>query len=128
MMPFISSDHVLAAELALAGRLVRLELPLNRFRLGGGTTSNFRLWNPAAIQRMLVPAKSGALQVRLSTRRRHFEHVRAVTRSELPPAQKLVALEAATRPARRRLRARIEGSLDAGSDYAHRATLRSLGG
>jgi hypothetical protein len=111
MMPFNSADYVLAAELALFGRLVALDDPLSRFTLGGGTYRNYKSWNPAAIQRMLTPTRASRLDVMWAVRRRHFEHLRAVVRAPLPPGRKLLAIEAATRPARRRLTARISGRL-----------------
>jgi glycosyltransferase involved in cell wall biosynthesis len=107
MMPFISADYVLAAELALFGQLVALDAPLSRFTLGGGTSSNFATWNPAAIQRMLDPDHTRRRDLLVSVRRRHWEHVRAVLRSPLPATHRVQALEAATRPARARATARL---------------------
>jgi len=110
VMPFISSDYVLAAELALFGRLVRIPETLSRFTLSTaatGTTANFTTWNAAAIQRMLAPSRTGKLDLLLSVRRRHFEQIRAVLRSPLSPPDKLRALGAATLPARTRFGARL---------------------
>jgi glycosyltransferase involved in cell wall biosynthesis len=112
LMPFISADYVLAAELALFGRIASIDAPLSRFTLGGGTSSNYVSWNPVAIQRMLAPTRTGRLDMMWSVRRRHFENVRAVVRSPLSLAQKAAAIEASTRPARRRLSARIARRLD----------------
>lgn len=111
MMPFISADYVLAAELALFGRIVAIEATLSRFTLGGGTGRNYVAWNPMAIQRMLAPTRANRLHMLWSVRRRHVEHLRAVMCSPLPAAGKLAALEASTRPARRRLSARLTGRL-----------------
>jgi glycosyltransferase involved in cell wall biosynthesis len=102
VMPFISSDYVLAAELALSGRLVMLDAALSQFTLAGGTSSNFAIWNVEPIQRMLAPDRVSPWEIRISVRRRHYEHLHAVLRSPLPPAEKLLALEAATRPMRAR--------------------------
>jgi len=102
VMPFISSDYVLVAELSLVGRLVHLEEALSTFTLSGGTSTNFSAWNPVAIQRMLAPSRTGRMDMMVSVRRRHFEHVNAVLRSALGPADKARALEAATRPMRAR--------------------------
>ena len=111
VMPFICSDYVLAAELALFGRIAALDASLSRFTFGGGTTSNYVVWNPVAIQRMLSPTRTGRLDMMWSVRRRHYEHVRAVLRSPLPLTRKLAAIEASTRPTRRRLSARLAGRL-----------------
>ena len=73
MMPFISADYVLAAELALFGRIVAVDDALSRFTLGGGTGRNFVAWDPVAIQRMLAPTRVGRLDMQWSVRRRHFE-------------------------------------------------------
>lgn len=110
VMPFISSDYVLAAELALSGRLVRLPEALSRFTLStaaSGTTANFTTWNAFAIQRMLAPSRTGRLDLLLSVRRRHFEQLRAVQRSPLSAIDKVRALAAATRPTRARFGARV---------------------
>jgi len=109
LMPFISSDHVLAAELSLFGRLVEIDRPLSSFTLGTsqhGTTANFTAWNPAAIQRQLSGTHPGRLQLFFSVRRRHAEYVAAVLRSPLPARDKVLAALAATRPARARLASR----------------------
>jgi glycosyltransferase involved in cell wall biosynthesis len=118
VLPFISSDYVLAAELALFGRLAFLDAPLGTFTLGtsgAGTTANFMAWNPGAIQRMLCPDRAGRWDVALSVRRRHYEHLVAVLRSPLPAAQKPLALEAATRPMRGRLAKRLRARALAGA-------------
>jgi hypothetical protein len=110
LMPFVSSDYVLAAELALAGQLVQYDRRLSTFTLSTtatGTTANFSSWKPIAIQRMLDPTRTGPLDMLITVRRRHFEHLAAVLRSSLSRTDKLLALEAASRPARARLRARL---------------------
>jgi glycosyltransferase involved in cell wall biosynthesis len=109
-LPFISSDYVLAAELALFGRLVQLDRHLSRFTLSrnpAGTSGNFVDWNPAAIARMLTGASPGSWSLLVSVRRRHVEHLAAVMRSPLSPREKMLALEAATRPMRARLGTRF---------------------
>ena len=111
VMPYISSDYVFAAELALFGRLFKLDTTLSQFALSGGTTSNFGTWNPVAIQQMQAPGHTSALDIAISTRRRHIEHVRAVVRSPLSVKDKLLAVPAATRPQRSRLEKRIRRRL-----------------
>jgi hypothetical protein len=112
IMPFISSDIVLSAELALFGQLKQIEETRSQFTLSTSptsTTANFAVYDPMAIQRMLSPATANRLGLFVSARRRHVEHVAAVLRSPLTPADKLLALEAATRPTRARFEARITG-------------------
>ena len=109
VMPFISSDYVFAAELSLFGRLVKLDESLSEFTLStsaAGTSANFAAWNPLAIHRMLAPSMTGRWNLLVSVRRRHFEHLKAVLRSPLSAREKVLALEAAMRPARARLGAR----------------------
>jgi hypothetical protein len=112
IMPFISSDCVLSAELALFGQLQQIEETRSQFTLStspASTTANFAAWDPMAIQRMLSPATANRLGLFVSARRRHVEHVAAVLRSPLSAADKVLALEAATRPTRARFEARITG-------------------
>lgn len=109
-LPFISSDYVLVAELALWGRLAEIDEPLSRFAISTrseSTSANFSSWDPMAIQRMLDPSRATKWRVRVSVRQRHFEHVRAVLRSPLGMADKLRALGPATLPARRRFLGRL---------------------
>jgi len=110
ILPFISSDYVLSAELALAGRLVELDELLSYFTISTaatGTSANFSSWNPSAIQRMLAPARVNDLDLAVSVRQRHFEHVNAVWRSSLAGADKVSALGAATLPMRARFGRRV---------------------
>jgi glycosyltransferase involved in cell wall biosynthesis len=116
VQPYISSDYVLAAELALWGQLVKLDLPLASYTLStsaSSTTANFVVWDPAAIQRMLAPDRLARWDLQLSVRQRHIEHLRAVWRAPLSPTQKLLALEAASRPMRARLASRFRHTSDA---------------
>jgi glycosyltransferase involved in cell wall biosynthesis len=115
VMPFISSDYVLAAELALSGRLVQLDVALSQFTLAGGTTSNFAVWNVEPIQRMLAPDRVSPWEIRISVRRRHYEHLHAVLRSPLLASDKFLALEAATRPMRARVAGRARRAFANGS-------------
>jgi glycosyltransferase involved in cell wall biosynthesis len=107
LMPFISSDYVLAAELALWGKLAFVNKPLGAFVRDTGTTRQFVLWNPFAIQRMLNPSRMSKFDMLISVRRRHFEHIVAVLRSPLSVLEKVVAVELATRPMRARFRQRF---------------------
>jgi glycosyltransferase involved in cell wall biosynthesis len=114
-LPFISSDYVLAAELSLFGRLAFLDEPLSRFVVSTSpesTSANFSSWDPMAIQRMLDPSRATPWRVRVSTRQRHVEHLRAVLRSPLSPTQKPAALWAATLPMRGRLTSRTRRVID----------------
>ena len=107
LMPFISSDYVLAAELALWGKLAFVNKPLGVFVRDTGTTPQFVLWNPLAIQHTLDPSRMSKLDMLISVRRRHFEHVVAVLRSPLSVFEKVLAVEIATRPMRARVRDRF---------------------
>ena len=107
VMPFISSDFVLAAELALWGKLAFVDKSLGVFVRDTGTTRHFVVWNPLAIQRTLDPSRTSKLDMLISVRRRHFEHIVAVLRSPLSLSEKTVALELATRPMRARFRNRF---------------------
>ena len=107
VMPFISSDYVLAAELAMWGKLAFVNKPLGVFAPDTGTTRNFAVWNPLAIQNTLDPSRIGKFDVLISVRRRHFEHIMAVLRSPFSFFEKVLAVEIATWPMRARLRNRI---------------------
>jgi GT2 family glycosyltransferase len=107
LMPFISSDYVLAAELALWGKLAFVNKPLSVFVRDTGTTSQFVLWNPTAIQRTLDPSRMSKLDMLISVRRRHAEQFVAVLRSPLGVFEKILAIEVATRPMRARFRKRF---------------------
>jgi glycosyltransferase involved in cell wall biosynthesis len=103
MLPFISSDLVLAGELALWGRIVKLDEPLNNFTLSesdASTTANFVTWNPDRIQRILDPERTSKWNVAWSQRARHLEHVRGAARAPFGLNDKLRAMEAATLPFR----------------------------
>jgi hypothetical protein len=111
IMPFISSDYVLTAELALFGQLAKCDKSLSTFTLGdkmSGKEVPGRRWDTDAIQRMLSPSRTGGLDMLVSVRRRHLEHIRAVLRSPLSNREKLVAIEAASRPTRGRLVQRVQ--------------------
>jgi glycosyltransferase involved in cell wall biosynthesis len=113
VLPFISSDYVLAAELALWGKLEFLNKHLSVFVLSAaatGTTANFISWNPYRIQHMLSPARTGALDLLISVRRRHFEHIRAVLRSPLSIKEKARAMPCAIKPMLARIKMRTARS------------------
>jgi glycosyltransferase involved in cell wall biosynthesis len=114
VMPFISSDYVLAAELALWGKLAFVNKPLSTFVRDTGTTPQFDLWNPLAIQRTLDPSRMSKLDMLISVRRRHFEHIVAVLRSPLDIFEKAFAVELATRPMRARFRGRFVAAPEPG--------------
>jgi glycosyltransferase involved in cell wall biosynthesis len=114
VMPFISSDFVLAAELALWGKLAFVDKPLSVFLRETGTTPHFVRWNPLAIQRTLDPSRTSKLDILISVRRRHFEHIIAVLRSQLSLPKKVLALELATRPMRARFRNRFAAASEPG--------------
>lgn len=111
-MPFISFDIVLAAELALWGKLAFVNKPLGVFVRDTGSTRHYVLWNPLAIQRVLDPSRTSKLDLLISVRRRHFEHVVAVLRSPLSLFEKVRAVELATRPMRARFRNRFVAASD----------------
>ena len=114
VMPFISPDYVLAAELALWGKLAFVNKPLGVFVRDTGSTRHFVLWNPLAIQRMLDPSRMSKLDMLISVRRRHFEHIVAVLRSPLSMSEKVLAVELATRPMRARFRNRFVAASEPG--------------
>jgi glycosyltransferase involved in cell wall biosynthesis len=107
IMPFISSDFVLAAELALWGKLAFVNKPLGAFVSDTGTLRHVLSWNPLELQRMLDPSRISKLDLLISVRRRHFEHIVAVLRSPLSMFEKVPAVELATRPMRARFRNRF---------------------
>jgi glycosyltransferase involved in cell wall biosynthesis len=103
LLPFIWSDSVLAGELSLWGRLLKLDEALNNFTSSeseASTTANIVNWNPENIQRILDPTRHGRRHVAWSQRARHFEHVRGAARAPVGPLGKLRASTAATRPFR----------------------------
>ena len=114
VMPFISSDYVLAAELALWGKLAFVNKPLGVFVRDTGSTRHFVVWNPLAIQGMLDPSRISKLDMLISVRRRHFEHIVAVLRSPLSMFEKVLAVELATRPMRARFRNRFVAASEPG--------------
>jgi len=115
VMPFISSDFVLAAELALWGKLAFVNKPLSAFGCDTGTTRHFVSWNPLAVQRTLDPSRTSKLDMLITVRRRHFEHVVAVLRSPLSIFEKVRAVGLATRPMRARFRNRFAAASKPGA-------------
>jgi glycosyltransferase involved in cell wall biosynthesis len=111
ILPCLGADYVLAAELALHGKLLQLDEALCSFTVDLSRRDSTSNWNPKASQHMLKASAHDRLELFMSVRRRHFEQIRSAWSSTLPLPHKLRALEASTRPLRARVRGRLEARL-----------------